>query len=168
MHGRGYQAKVARESKVSSAHIANIITKEEQTVGMRTANKLAGFWGMTLDRLMATAVEWARSAPAPPTNPLARRRPNLELAIETLRRDGVLAEKHIEEARRTGNRDFSIGAWMVLLGEMIQAERNETASAVSTTVGDASAPTDVNERRNVLVDPQRRRPAPPATHSRRR
>lgn len=125
-HGRGYQAKVARESKVSSAHIANIITKDGQGVGMDTAKKLATFWGTTIDKLMAMAIEWAKSEP--PRTPKVPLRPNLETAIEVMRRKGPVSDDVVEEARRTGTRDFSVGAWMILLGEMTQPITSRTAA----------------------------------------
>lgn len=122
-YGRGYQAKVARETKISTAHIANIITRGDQKVGIPTANKLATFWGTTLAKLMATAVEWARSTPPQPmlASP-TRRRPNLEAAIDMMQRQGPLSDDVMAEARRMGTRDFSVGAWMILLGEMNLAE----------------------------------------------
>lgn len=86
-HGRGYQARVARAAGLSSAHVANVMTEEHRGVGIEAAAKLAGYWGMSLDQLTATALEWASRTP-----PSARVSPNLMAALDYLRARGELTE----------------------------------------------------------------------------
>lgn len=129
-HGRGYQAEVARRTTLSTAHVANILNRPHQGVGIDAATALARFWGMSFSELTDTATEWARTAPeATPTAPL----PNLDDAIAFLRSRGEVSDKAIEAARRVGAQgfDFSPGVWIAILHDLMHPKSG--AGAPSAT-----------------------------------
>lgn len=125
-HGRGYQAEVARKSGISTAHIANILNRPHQGVGMDAATALARYWGMSFAKLTDAATEWAKTALVSPTGPAL---PNLEDAVGLLRERGKVSDEAVETARRIGAQsfDFSLGVWIAILHDLTQVSPGEAS-----------------------------------------
>lgn len=123
-HGRGYQAVVARTTKVSTSHIANILTRD-LGVGVEVADKLARYWGMTLAELTAAADTWARQH-ATTTAPV--RPPNLTEALAFLRSRGTVPDDVEETAAKIAQHgDLSVGAWIAVLHDLRDMRARDVA-----------------------------------------
>lgn len=123
-HGRGYQADLARRSRIWTAHIANLLNRDGQGVGMDVGTKLARVWGMTFAQLADAATEWARSQPPPETSSAF---PNLEAALAFMASRGPLGDDAVQRARRIAAvaGDLSAPTWIALLHDVLAAERSE-------------------------------------------
>jgi hypothetical protein len=119
--GRGYQADVARQTGLSTAHIANVMNRPHQGVGIEAASALAKFWGMNLGQLSDVASDWAASMPAPASS-RAKMPPNLRAALEFMRTRGAMPDDVIDRAARIADAggDFSVQTWIVLLHDLIE------------------------------------------------
>lgn len=122
-HGRGYRRLVSEKSGISQPHISNLLNREHMGVGMDVAEGLAKFWKMAggYSELIRVALDWTKAQPAEEPAP---RLQNLETAIVVLRDKGPVPDEAVAEMRRLGAasaRDWSVGAWMILLGEAVQA-----------------------------------------------
>ena len=112
-HGRGYQADMSRRTGLSQAHIANIMNRDYQGVGLEATGAFGRAWGMTSSELIETARSGA--APTKREDP-----PNLEAALAFLRSRGHLDDLVIDAARRiaAASRDFSVATWIVILSDL--------------------------------------------------
>jgi len=87
---RGKQAEVARETKFSSAHVANVVTRN-RSIGDDFAHAMAAYWGMSFAELEIAALERARKAPRspssrpPPQTPALRHRAEWPVVLSTAR-----------------------------------------------------------------------------------
>lgn len=126
-YGRGFQAEVARKTKLSTAGVANILTKDDRGMDPETVDRIAVLWGMSTIELWTTATEWAKTAPAPPPRPTHPARPNLDRAIAFLRLEAEIHDDVIAEVRRlsAASRDFSAAAWTIILQEIAKAHAAE-------------------------------------------
>jgi hypothetical protein len=119
--GRGYRTLVAAKTGISAAHISNIMNREYMGVGFDAADGFAKLWGMSgSGELVATAKEWAKTElAATPTSP---KLPNLDAAIDFVRKHGPLPDEVVEQARQIGQggRDFTPATWIIILGELAQ------------------------------------------------
>lgn len=119
-HGRGYQAHVARRSKLSTAHVANVMSQDHRGIGIDAAAKLAVFWNLSLEQLTAAALEWA--AHRPPSSG-TRPTPNLEAALAFMRGRGEMSEEVEAKARRIAEGvhvDLKDSTWISVLRDLYE------------------------------------------------
>jgi transcriptional regulator with XRE-family HTH domain len=117
--GRGYQADVARRTGLSTAHVANIMNRPHQGLGIEAMTALAGYWGITLGQLEEAAKEWAKNEPAPSSRALTQ--PNLVAALDFVRTREPVPDDVVETAVRVGvaGGDFSPQVWIALLHDLL-------------------------------------------------
>jgi plasmid maintenance system antidote protein VapI len=129
---RGYQTRIATEAGLSTAHVANLINRPDQGIGMEAAAKLAAVWGMTPGELLdaATAAAQKEAAIA------ASATPNLDAAVEFLRHRGEVTSDAVDKARAmaaASSRDFSLGTWVTILVEL-RSIAHQAAEQAPTSV----------------------------------
>lgn len=109
---RGGQAKVAKSTSFTTAHVANVI-HGIRGVGDDFLHAIAAHWGMTVPELEVAAAKWVETSPVAIRG---REYPNLAEAIEISRRGGI-SEAAIQSllADPLPPQDLSTLEWIQLL-----------------------------------------------------
>lgn len=130
-YGHGFRSEVARRSGLSTAHISNLINREDQKIGIDAAEALAGFWKMSFAQLSDEAEQWVKDNPVPD----APHFPNLEAAVDFMRSRGLLADELVDVARRVAQqgRDFSVPVWIAVLHDLVEASAEKVPAKLPAT-----------------------------------
>lgn len=113
---RGSAARVARATKTTTAHIANV-KNDRSGVGDDFARAIAGYWGMDLSQLEAEALK----RPAPPARAKREPFPNHAVVMASPEFDHaheVVKRTFLSARGETGDR--TVVQWSLLLDDLIR------------------------------------------------
>lgn len=125
--GRGYQAELARRTGLSSAHVANVMNRPHQGLGIEALTDIAGFWGLTLGQLEEAAKEWVKENPMPSAR--APTQANLLAALDFMRGRGPVPDDVVDLAARVAEvgGDFSVQVWIALVHDLLETRAGRAA-----------------------------------------